>query len=99
MLSLLDPASGPMTNHQISEPDAVYQDDSHAKPLSVFICRGGAQCRTGEDREGGRDLEPEGLPQRSGKLRPPARARSGGKPVSWTSYEKLRDVIERKMFT
>lgn len=28
-----------------------------------------------------------------------ARARSGGKPVSWTSYEKLRDVIERKMFT
>jgi serine protein kinase len=28
-----------------------------------------------------------------------ARARSGGKPVSWTSYEKLRDVLERKMFT
>lgn len=27
-----------------------------------------------------------------------ARARSNGKVVSWTSYEKLREVIEKKMF-
>jgi serine protein kinase len=28
-----------------------------------------------------------------------ARAKNGGKNPSWTSYEKLRDVIERKMFS
>lgn len=27
-----------------------------------------------------------------------AKARNNGKPVSWTSYEKLREVIEKKMF-
>jgi len=27
-----------------------------------------------------------------------ARSRNAGKPVSWTSYEKLREVIEKKMF-
>src|SRR5204863_9217127 len=28
-----------------------------------------------------------------------ARAQNGGKNPSWTSYEKLREVIERKMFS
>ena len=28
-----------------------------------------------------------------------ARARNGGKNPSWTSYEKIRDVIERRMFS
>ena len=28
-----------------------------------------------------------------------ATAKNGGKEVKWTSYEKLREVIERKMFT
>ena len=28
-----------------------------------------------------------------------ARAKNGGETVKWTSYEKLREVIERKMFT
>ncbi|MBL8512319.1 MAG: PrkA family serine protein kinase, partial [Betaproteobacteria bacterium] len=28
-----------------------------------------------------------------------ARAQNGGKSVAWTSYEKLREVIERKMFS
>ncbi|PYR35769.1 MAG: PrkA family serine protein kinase, partial [Acidobacteria bacterium] len=28
-----------------------------------------------------------------------ARAASGGKSPAWTSYEKLREVIEKKMFT
>ena len=28
-----------------------------------------------------------------------ARARNGGKNPDWTSYEKIRDVIERRMFS
>ena len=28
-----------------------------------------------------------------------ARATNGGRNPSWTSYEKLRDVIERRMFS
>ena len=28
-----------------------------------------------------------------------ARAKNGGKNPSWTSYEKIRDVIERRMFS
>ena len=28
-----------------------------------------------------------------------ARAQSGGKKPDWTSYEKLREVIEKKMFS
>ena len=28
-----------------------------------------------------------------------ARARNGGRNPSWTSYEKIRDVIERRMFS
>ena len=28
-----------------------------------------------------------------------ARAQNGGKNPSWTSYEKLREVIEKKMFS
>ena len=59
-----------------------------------------AERRTREDREAGGHLQPEGLPQRDRQLRAArARAATRGKNPPWTSYEKLRVVIEKKMFS
>ena len=52
-----------------------------------------------QDREAGRHRQPEGLPQRGGEVRLRARANNNGQNPSWTSYEKIREVIERRMFS
>ena len=52
-----------------------------------------------QDREAGRHRQSEGLPQRGGQVRLRARATNGGKNPSWTSYEKIREVIEKRMFS
>ena len=44
--------------------------------------------------------QPQGLPQRGRQvLRCAARAQNGGKNPSWTSYEKIREVIEKRIFS
>ena len=47
-----------------------------------------------------RDQQPQGLPQRDRQFRAEGacEATKGDNPV-WTSYEKLREVIEKKMFS
>jgi serine protein kinase len=58
------------------------------------------QRRAREDGKAGRHLESEGLPQRSRQLRAAGAGReNSGRNPSWTSYEKLRTVIEKKMFS
>ena len=52
-----------------------------------------------QDREAGRHRQSEGLPQRGGEVRLRARANNNGKNPSWTSYEKIREVIEKRMFS
>ena len=61
---------------------------------------GGAQPGVDQDREAGRHRQSEGFPQRGGEVRParPGRQREGKNP-SWTSYEKIREVIEKRMFS
>ena len=61
--------------------------------------RAPAERRAREDREARRHLEPEGLPQRDRQLRAARAASNAGKNPAWTSYEKLRVVIEKKMFS
>ena len=58
-----------------------------------------AQPGADQDRKAGRDRQPQGLPQRGGEVQPAARANNNGKNPSWTSYEKIRDVIEKRMFS
>ena len=52
-----------------------------------------------KDREAGRHRQPEGFPQRDRQLRAARRANNNGRNPTWTSYEKLREVIEKKMFS
>ena len=40
-------------------------------------------------------LQPEGSPPCSGR----SRAQNGGKNPGWTSYEKIREVIEKRIFS
>src|SRR5258707_1981 len=42
---------------------------------------------------------PKEFRNEDGKIAFPARAAAGGRNPSWTSYEKLREVIERRMFS
>ena len=53
-----------------------------------------------QDREAGRHRQPEGLPQRGGEVQP---ARAGATTAARTrpgpAYEKIREVIERRMFS
>ena len=52
-----------------------------------------------QDREAGRHRQPEGLPQRGGEVRAAlARQPTAASNPSWTSYEKIREVIEQRMF-
>ncbi len=42
---------------------------------------------------------PEGLPQRGGEVHAARPRQQQGRNPSWTSYEKIREVIERRMFS
>ena len=45
------------------------------------------------------DLESEGLPQRNRQLQPACAGHQYQQDPAWTSYEKFRSVIEKKMFS
>ena len=61
--------------------------------------RASAERRAREDREARRHLESEGLPQRDRQLRAARARQQQRQEPAWTSYEKLRTVIEKKMFS
>jgi hypothetical protein len=75
--------------------DQEYRDTEHRRGVRPQR----AQRRAGEDREAGRHQQPQGLPQRDRQLRAARPRQQRGKNPSWTSYEKLRAVIEKKMFS
>jgi serine protein kinase len=52
-----------------------------------------------QDREAGGHRQPEGLPQRGREVRAARARQPWRRNPSWTSYEKIRDVIERRMFS
>ena len=56
--------------------------------------------RAFQDRKAGRHRQPQGLPQRGREVRAArSRRQNNGKNPAWTSYEKLRNVIEKRMFS
>ena len=59
----------------------------------------GARQRALQDREAGRHRQPEGFPQRGRQVRAALPRANEGKNPSWTAYEKIRAVIEKRMFT
>jgi serine protein kinase len=77
------------------------QDQEYRDPdTGEIFDRAGAERGAGEDRETGRHQQPEGFPQRGGQLRAACpRQQQRQEPILDVSYEKLRVVIEKKMFS
>ena len=80
--------------------DCWIQEEDYPRSGNRRKLRSGvAQCGAGEDRKAGRHRQSQGLPQRDRQLRAAGPRQHGGRNPAWSSYEKLREVIEKKMFS
>ena len=52
-----------------------------------------------QDRKAGGHRQSEGFPQRGGQVCPAGPGQQHGKNPAWNSYEKIREVIEKRMFS
>ena len=82
--------------------DAWIEDQDFKDPdTGQMLNRELLNARVDQDRKAGGHRQPQGLPQRGGEIRA-AYARvhqfRASNP-SWTSYEKIREVIEKRMFS
>ena len=85
----------------VTYADCWIQEEDYRDPeTGESFDRGGAECRAREDREARGHRQSEGFPQRDRQLRAAgARHTIIGRNPAWSSYEKLREVIEKKMFS
>ena len=83
----------------VTYADCWIQDEEFRDPTRARVSTARAQQRAGEDRETGGDRQSRDFRNEIVNFVLRARANHGGKNPAWNSYEKLREVIEKKMFS
>ena len=84
----------------VAYADAWIEDHDFKDPdTGQLMSRAAARAGAVQDREAGRHRQPEGLPLRGGQVLAARARQERRQEPDWTSYEKIRDVIERRMFS